>query len=100
MRFSQFYRRLGLSGGWSRELWLTAFALAAGFGLMPVLIYVLGSSLLGRYEGASLHRTFESIYAGVQSGSVASWIVLLGPYGLYLIFRGLRLLWRASARLA
>ena len=44
-----------------------AIALAAGFGLMPVLIYLLGSSLLGRYEGASLRRTFESIYAGVQS---------------------------------
>jgi hypothetical protein len=100
MRFSQYWQRLGLTGGWSRELWLTAFALAAGFGLMPLLIYLLGSSLLGRYEGASLHRTFESIYAGVQSGSAASWIVLLGPYGLYLIFRGLRLLWRASARLA
>ena len=100
MRFSQYYQRLGLSGGWSRELWLTAIALAAGFGLMPVLIYFLGSSLLGRYEGASLRRIFESIYAGVRSGSAASWIVLLGPYGLYLIFRALRLLWRASARLA
>ncbi len=100
MRFSQYWQRLGLSRGWSRELWLTAFALAAGFGLMPLLIYSVGSSLLGRYQGASLHRTFESIYAGVQSGSAASWIVLLGPYGLYLIFRGLRLLWRASARLA
>ena len=63
---------------------------------MPVLIYFLGSSLLGRYEGASLRRIFESIYAGVQSGSAASWIVLLGPYGLYLIFRALRLLWRAE----
>lgn len=100
MRFSQYYRRLSLSGGWSRELWLTAIALAAGFGLMPVLIYFLGSSLLGRYEGASLRRIFESIYSGVQAGSAASWIVLLGPYGLYLIFRALRLLWRASAKLA
>jgi hypothetical protein len=100
MRFSQYYQRLGLSGGWSRELCLTAIALAAGFGLMPVLIYFLGSSLLGRYEGASLRRIFESIYAGVQSGSGTSWIVLLGPYGLYLTFRALRLLWRASARLA
>jgi hypothetical protein len=100
MRFSQYYQRLGLSGGWSRELWLTAIALATGFGLMPMLIYALGSSILGRYEGASLGRTFQSIYAGIQSGSTASWIVLLGPYGLYLIFRGLRLLWRASARLA
>ena len=100
MSFSQYYRRIGLSGGWSRELWLTALALAAGFGLMPVLIYVVGSSTLGRYDGASLRRVFETLYAGVQSGSASSWIVLFGPYGLYLIFRGLRLLWRASAKLA
>jgi hypothetical protein len=98
MGFSQYYQRLGLSGGWSRELWLTGIALAVGFGLMPVLIFFLGSSLLGRYEGASLHRIFETVYAGVRSGSAASWIVLLGPYGLYLIFRGLVLLWRAGAR--
>ncbi len=100
MGFSQIYRRLGFSGGWSRELWLTGITLAAGFGLMPLIIYFLGSSLLGRYEGASVRRTFESLYAGLQSGSAASWIVLLGPYGLYLSFRGLRFLWRASARLA
>ena len=32
--------------------------------------------------------------------SLASWIVVLGPLGFYLIFRGLRQWWRASARLA
>jgi hypothetical protein len=100
MRFSQYFPRLGLSNGWVREIWITAIALALGFGLMPVLIYLLGSLILGRYDGASLRRIFESIYVGVQSGSAASWIVLLGPYGLYLGFRALRLLWRASARLA
>jgi len=100
MRFSQIYRRSGLAGGWSRELWLTGIALAVGFGLMPLLIYVAGSSLLGRYDGASVRRTFGSVYAGLEAGSAASWIVLLGPYGLYLIFRCLRFLWRASAKLA
>jgi len=100
MRFSQIYRRLGLSGGWSRELWLTGILLAVGFGLMPLFIYWAGSALLGRYDGASPGRIFRSVYAGLETGSPASWIVLLGPYGLYLIFRCLRLLWRASAKLA
>jgi hypothetical protein len=100
MRFSQIYRRLGLSLGWSRELWLTGITLAVGFGLMPLFVYFAGSMLLGRYEGASLGRTFQSVYAGLEAGSAASWIVLLGPYGLYLIFRCLRFLWRASAKLA
>jgi hypothetical protein len=79
---------------------LTGLALAFGFALLPVLIFYAGSSLLGRYEGASIARMFQSLYRGLQTGSSASWIVLLGPYGLYLVFKGLRLWWRASAKLA
>ena len=79
---------------------LAGLALTFGFVLMPVLIFHAGSSLLGRYEGASIARTFQSLYRGLQTGSSASWIVLFGPYGLYLIFKGLRLWWRASAKLA
>ncbi len=75
---------------------LTALMLILGFGLMPMLIYWAGSAILGRYEGAGMQRLFSSIYAGLQSGSLASWIVLLGPYGLFLAFRGLRLWWRAG----
>jgi hypothetical protein len=100
MRFSKISSRLGLTSRWSRELWLTGIALLTGFVLMPVLIFLAGSSLLGRYEGASVRRIYEAVYRGLETGSVASWIVLLGPYGLYLIFKGLRSWWRASANLA
>ena len=67
---------------------------------MPPLIFFAGAAALGRYDGASAQRLFASIYAGLQTGSAASWIVLFGPYGLFLVFRGLRLWWRASAKLA
>ena len=100
MRFSQLFGRLRGSSGWSREIVLTGLALAFGFALMPVLIFYAGSSLLGRYEGASVGHMFQSLYGGLQTGSAASWIVLLGPYGLYLFFKSLRLWWRASAKLA
>jgi hypothetical protein len=86
--------------GWPRELVLAGLALAFGFALMPVLIFYAGSSLLGRYEGASVRHLFQSLYAGLQSGSAASWIVLLGPYGFYLLFRALGLWWRAGSPLA
>ncbi len=79
---------------------MTGIALLIGFALMPMLIFFAGSSLLGRYEGASVQRIYESVYRGLEAGSVASWIVLLGPYGLYLIFKGLRSWWRLSANLA
>jgi hypothetical protein len=100
MRFSQFFGRLTQSRGWPREILLTVIALACGLLLMPVLIFYGGSSLLGRYEGASVQHMFQSLYVGLRTGSSASWIVLLGPYGLYLVFRALRLWWRASAKLA
>lgn len=84
--------------GWSRELLFTGVALVVGFALMPVLIFYAGSLTLGRYEGAGVGRMFTSIYAGLGAGSAASWIVLLGPYALYLLFRALRFCWYIGAR--
>ncbi len=100
MRFSQIFRRLWGLRGWPLEMLLSVLALGVGFALMPILIFYSGSLLLGRYEGASVAHQFQSIYSGLQAGSAASWIVLLGPYGLYLLFRAFGLWWRASARLA
>ena len=100
MRSKTILKRLGLTGGFSREVALAAIALAVGFGLMPLLIFVAGASSLGRYEGATAARVYESIYRGLPAASLASWIVVLGPYGLYLLGKGLRAWWRAGARLA
>jgi hypothetical protein len=100
MQLSALLQRLGLRGPWSQELGLAALALAVSFGLMPVLIFYAGATSLGRYEGASLGRTFDSLYRGLGSGSSAAWIVFLGPYALILLFRGLRHWWRAGANLA
>lgn len=96
MRFAHILKGPGRTGGWARELLLTVIALIVGFLLMPVLIFFAGSALLGRYEGASLARLFSSIYEGFRAGSPASWIVLFGPYGLWLAFRACRLCWRAG----
>ena len=91
--------RFGLRGGWIQEVVLGVAGLAVGFCLMPIFVFLAGSSALGRYEGASIGTQFASLYQGFSQGSLASWIVFLGPYGLYLLFKGLRLWWRASARL-
>jgi hypothetical protein len=96
MRFSQILGGANRSGGWLGEIVLTAIALLTGLLLMPALIFWVGSATLGRYEGASLGALFKSIYGTLESGSLASWVVLLGPYALLLIFRGLRVWWRAG----
>ena len=90
--------RLGLTSEWAQEVVTAALALALGFGMLPLLIFYAGSLALGRYEGASMTRLYDSIYRGLGEGSLASWIVVFGPYALYLIFKGLRVWWRAGAR--
>ncbi len=79
---------------------MAALMLLIGFGAMPLFIFFAGSLLLGRYDGASIGRLYAGIYSGLGLGSLAGWVVVLGPYGLYLLFKALRLWWRASAALA
>ncbi|HXA35378.1 MAG TPA: hypothetical protein VNW26_03515 [Steroidobacteraceae bacterium] len=89
----------GLRSPWSVELALAALGLLIGVGLMPLLIFYAGAAALGRYDGASLGTLYRSLMLGLGEGSLAAWAVLLGPYGLYVLFKALRAWWRASARL-
>lgn len=92
------HKRFVLKRPWVRETLVAIVTLGLGFGLLPLLIYFAGSSLLGRYEGASPARIYDGVYRGLQAGSLVSWIVVLGPYGLYLLFEGLRFCWRAGTK--
>jgi hypothetical protein len=83
--------------GFVKQLSIAGVGLAAGLGLLPILIYFAGAGLLGRYEGASLLRTYQSIYSGLVTGSIAAWIVVLGPYLLFMLFRALLAWWRSAA---
>jgi hypothetical protein len=89
--------RLREAGPWATELGVAALALLLGVALMPVLIFYTGVAALGRYEGASLGNLYHSLFSGLGQASIASWVVLLGPYGLYLLFKGLRAWWRVGA---
>jgi len=84
---------------WAAELLVAGIGLLLGVTLMPVLIFYAGVAALGRFDGASLGNLYANLFAGLKDASIASWVVFLGPYGLYLLFRTLRAWWRASARL-
>jgi hypothetical protein len=99
MTIRRILQGLGLTSPWSMELGVAALGLLTGVGIIPVLIFYAGVATLGRYEGASLGHLYHSLFVGFGEGSIASWVVLLGPYGLYLLFKGLRACWRASAHL-
>jgi hypothetical protein len=93
------YARLVEERPWAAELMVAGVALFLGLTLMPVLIFYVGVGALGRFDGASLGHLYGSLFEGLREASIASWVVFLGPYGLYLLFKALRSWWRASARL-
>ncbi|MGA2776282.1 MAG: hypothetical protein ABSF94_01905 [Steroidobacteraceae bacterium] len=76
---------------------IAGICLGAGLALLPLLIYFAGISLLGPYEGASLPHIYQSILGGLVHGSFSSWVVVLGPYFLFLLFRALGAWWHAGA---
>jgi hypothetical protein len=92
-------RRFAKTRPWAFELGAAAIGLVLGVALMPALIYNAGVATLGRYEGASLGKLYSSLFEGLGQASFAAWVVVLGPYGVYLLLRALRGWWRASARL-
>jgi hypothetical protein len=96
MSVRRLFGSVGLTSPWSVELGLAAVALLFGLGVMPILIFYAGAATLGRYEGASLGRLYHTLLVGLAQASIASWVVFLGPYGLYLLFRGLRAWWRGG----
>ncbi len=91
--------RLARQRPWAAELIVAGIGLLFGVILMPVLVFYAGAAALGRFDGASLGAQYLSLFQGLRESSIASWVVFLGPYGLYLLFRALRAWWRASARL-
>jgi hypothetical protein len=100
MALSAALDRFGLAHGPVRQIGVAGMLLAFGLLVFPGLLYFVGLWLLGRYEGASLARTYSAVFSGLPHGSPASWIVVLGPYGLWLILGGLRAWWRLGARLS
>jgi hypothetical protein len=92
-------RQFAKTRPWAMELAIAVVALLLGITAMPILIFYTGAATLGRYEGASLKALYSSLFQGLADASLASWVVFLGPYGLYILFKALRGWWRASARL-
>ncbi len=91
-------RTAGTSRTLAREFALATIGLAVGALVLPALIYFAGATLLGRYEGASVSRTYEVVFSGARSGDIAAWVVVLGPYLLWQLAKLLRLGWRLGAK--
>lgn len=86
--------------GTRRQLLFLGAALALGLFVMPFLIWVAGSRVLGPYaHGQDTHAgpfaLLADYYLGLFHGSAVFWAVALGPVALVLLIRGFVMLWRA-----
>ena len=80
-----------------RELILAAGALLVGVAVAPPLIFVAGSRAVGPYTGGGLGAFMGRFFKGLFAGSMAFWIVVLGPYLAVLLIRLLVVLGRRLA---
>jgi hypothetical protein len=80
--------------GLARESITLALGLVAGIVLLPAAVYVAGRATLGAYTRSPTDPTpggplafMGDFLAGLAAGSLAHWLLALGPYVLYLIVR-------------
>ncbi|MBS0388932.1 MAG: hypothetical protein JSR15_10670 [Proteobacteria bacterium] len=86
----KFWRRYRQTRGARHELMGFGVCLAIGLIVMPVLIWLIGSSRLGPYANGGLFALWRDYVVALAQGSLAYWLVALGPYAGLWLLRGAR----------
>ena len=86
----QLWRRYQRTRGSQRELLALGLSLALGVLVMPPLIWLVGSAKLGPYSGGGLFTLWGDYLLALFKGSLAYWLVALGPYAALWLLRAVR----------
>jgi hypothetical protein len=70
-----------------RELMILVILLAVGLFLVPFLIWAVGVGVLGPYANGSPFALLVDFFAGLRSGSLVYWSVVIGPYVFVMLLR-------------
>jgi len=62
-------------------------ALAAGFLVMPVFIYLAGLIALKPYQNGGMFSLYYDWFAGLFGGHSSYWIVVIGPFAFITLAR-------------
>ena len=89
-----YWRRFRRTRGVQRELLTLALCLAVGLMVMPILIWFVGSAQLGPYANGGIGALLGDYYLALIKGSLAYWLVALGPYAAVWLLRGVRFWFR------
>ncbi len=82
-----------------REAIVLAAFMLFGLFLLPVLIYMAGDYTLGPYdEDGGLGLFLKDFYGYLPAGDPGAWLLVTGPYLIFLTVRVLSWPWRMSRR--
>ncbi len=80
---------------WQREAAIAAGLLAFGVVALPFAIYGVGQRLLGDYgEGSGPLVLAETIWLDLLALRLPAWLLVLSPYLIVQLVRGVRRTWR------
>ena len=85
-----YWRRYRRTRGPRRELLTVALCLGLGLVVMPLLIFAVGSWKLGPYVNGGPLALWRDYLIALLHGSLAFWLVALGPYAAVWLLRGAR----------
>ncbi len=83
-----------------RELVIFGVSLALGFLLLPLLTWFVGQFFLGPYQRDPTGTTGGAVGLWVDflrallRGQLSAWVLALGPYGLWWLWRASRWFWK------
>jgi hypothetical protein len=78
-----------------KELLLAAALLSFGLTALPVLVYWVGSRVVGEYyPDSGLSDFVWHIWSDLAAGSVLAWILIVSPYLIIQLLRLALILWR------
>jgi hypothetical protein len=78
-----------------KELLVAAALLSFGLAALPVLVYWVGSRVVGEYyPDSGLSDFVWHIWSDLAAGSVLAWILIVSPYLIIQLLRLALILWR------
>jgi hypothetical protein len=70
-----------------KEFILFVLLFLAGLLFLPLLIYFIGKSIFGTYDGSGFATFYGTLHSEFRAGEPVVWFLMLSPYIVWQVFR-------------
>ena len=71
----------------TREFALLLILFLAGIFVLPLIVYLVGSSMFGDYSGTGFTAFYGNLHSELRAGDLAVWFLVLAPYAVWQLLR-------------